>query len=84
LEADADVVMFPYDPAKMNMEGQGELIVEKQRDGKTGSIPVDWKEPGFFYPAEDFVPPVEFAPANTWIEPKINGVKPTDDDYVPF
>lgn len=51
LEADADVVIFPYDPGKMNMEGQGELIVEKQRDGKTGSIAVDWKEPGFFFQA---------------------------------
>jgi replicative DNA helicase len=85
LEADADVVMFPYDPAKMNMEGQGELIVEKQRDGKTGSIAVDWKEPGFFYPGspEPEISFTEPAPRPDYL----NGIKPsqmTDETYVPF
>jgi replicative DNA helicase len=84
LEADADVVIFPFDPAKNKMQGQGELIVEKQRDGKTGSIPVDWKEPGFFYPAQDF-DPVQFAPAaDSWNTLKINGIKPHDEEDVPF
>lgn len=85
LEADADVVIFPYDPAKMNMEGQGELIVEKQRDGKTGSIAVDWKEPGFFYPG---IPEGEMSFAEPVLTPGYpNGVKSVKfngDEDVPF
>lgn len=52
LEADADIVMFPYNPHKEgltgengeSLQGQIELIIEKHRDGPCGSVFVGCNE----------------------------------------
>ncbi len=44
LEQDADLIMFLYRPARYGIQDKGEhyaeIIVEKQRNGPTGSVPV--------------------------------------------
>lgn len=49
IEQDADIVLFPYRPEYYYKEdpeikGKGFIIIEKNRDGKTGEAPVDISE----------------------------------------
>lgn len=77
IEADADIIIFPFRPQHYdpNTDAPCELIMEKHRDGDTGTIEVSWKEPGFYYPTS----PTPF-------DPSLNGkMKPVKiEDEVPF
>lgn len=89
IEADADIVLFPFRPKQYDPDSTepDEIGIEKHRDGDCGIIPVTWKNPGFYYPAE----PIE--PAS--FDPSLGGkMKPVelitkrgtvkDDDEIPF
>ncbi|MBK7338762.1 MAG: hypothetical protein IPJ00_22695 [Saprospirales bacterium] len=89
IEADADIVLFPFRPKEYNpdTDESDEIGIEKHRDGDCGVVQVTWKNPGFYYPAE----PIE--PAS--FDPSMGGkVKPAqlitkvakfnDDDEIPF
>lgn len=42
LEQDADVVLFTYQPSRHGKPGDPEIIVSKQRNGRTGIVPVSF------------------------------------------
>lgn len=79
IEADADIIIFPFNPRQYDesTDAPCELIMEKHRDGDTGTIEVTWKDPGFYYPA-----------AAQPFDPSLNGrMKPaavSDNDEIPF
>jgi replicative DNA helicase len=93
IEADADVVIFLHNPAVVDEKSEDpcELIVSKQRNGRLGAVLATWEEHGFYVPLADNDATHGRAYSNeapaipgAWNEPKINGVKPKDEEYVPF
>jgi replicative DNA helicase len=83
LEQDADVVLFIYRPEYYfgptdkqgnNQEGVAELIIGKQREGRTGTIPLYWRQE--FTMFEDAAKQWRERPV---IVPRKSNAKPTAD-----
>jgi len=86
IEADADVIIFPYRPKEATIENPDRLIVEKQRDGETGIVQAEWKSPGFYYPVQSATTSTD---AETWQPSQTPNIitKPSrmnDGDEIPF
>lgn len=44
IEQEADIIIFPWRPSEISMEGEDRLIVGKNRDGPKDIVMVDWIE----------------------------------------
>ena len=87
IEADADVIIFPWRENPDDPTGPAEIIVAKQRGGKTGAVQCHWEAAGFYAdgsgghaPASEFDGFEGKEPAYAPITPNGNG----HDVDIPF